>query len=239
MLKIRKYVIFFILFFVLRVSFIYFFNHSIFLHFDDFLLCRVLYRAFSTYFFNHFIFLHLDNLLLCRALCRFARYNFLHLDDFLSFYIVMIFYYVAFYVAHLLFTLSIILFFYISMIFYYVAHYIASRDIILYILMIFYYVASRDIIFYILTIFYYVALYVAFFEDNVDISFNDFIVVAFQKIRRYQKSFDFLIVSILFSRLVKEILHENNDIVNKVQTSILTILQKTTESYVMSLLKDE
>jgi histone H3 len=88
-------------------------------------------------------------------------------------------------------------------------------------------------------ILYYVALYVAFSEDNVDISANDFIIVALREIRRYQKSSDLLIASTSFSRLVKEILHENSDTVDRVQASILTTLQKAAKSYVVSLLKDE
>jgi histone H3/H4 len=68
---------------------------------------------------------------------------------------------------------------------------------------------------------------------------NDLIAVALRKIRRYQKSIDFLIASTSFSRLMKKIFHDNSDIVNKVQTSTLIVLQKACEFYVMSLLEDE
>jgi histone H3/H4 len=68
---------------------------------------------------------------------------------------------------------------------------------------------------------------------------NDLIAVALREIRRYQKSIDLLIASTSFSRLIKKILHDNNDIVNKIQTSILTVLQEACEFYVMSFLKDE
>ncbi len=68
---------------------------------------------------------------------------------------------------------------------------------------------------------------------------NDLIIVVLREIRRYQKSIDFLIASISFSRLMKKIFHDNNDIVNKIQISILIVLQKACEFYVMSLLKDE
>jgi histone H3/H4 len=68
---------------------------------------------------------------------------------------------------------------------------------------------------------------------------NDFIAVALREIRRYQKSIDLIIASTSFSRLMKKILHDNSDIVNKIQTSTLTVLQKACEFYVMSLLEDE
>jgi histone H3/H4 len=68
---------------------------------------------------------------------------------------------------------------------------------------------------------------------------NDLIVVVLRKIRRYQKSINLLIASTSFSRLMKKILHDNSDIVNKIQTSTLIVLQEACEFYVMSLLKDE
>jgi histone H3 len=68
---------------------------------------------------------------------------------------------------------------------------------------------------------------------------NDLIAVVLREIRRYQKSTDLLIASTSFSRLMKKILHDNSDIVNKIQISILIVLQEACEFYVMSLLKDE
>ncbi len=68
---------------------------------------------------------------------------------------------------------------------------------------------------------------------------NDFIAVVLREIRRYQKSIDFIIASTSFSRLMKKILHDNSDIVNKIQISTLTVLQEACEFYVMSLLEDE
>jgi histone H3/H4 len=60
---------------------------------------------------------------------------------------------------------------------------------------------------------------------------NDLIIVAFREISRYQKSIDFLIASTSFSRLMKKILHDNSDIANKIQTSILIVLQKACEFF--------
>jgi histone H3/H4 len=68
---------------------------------------------------------------------------------------------------------------------------------------------------------------------------NDLIIVILREIRRYQKSIDLLIASFSFSRLMKKILHDNNDIVNKIQISTLIVLQKACEFYVMFLLKDK
>jgi histone H3 len=68
---------------------------------------------------------------------------------------------------------------------------------------------------------------------------NDLIIVVLREIRRYQKSIDLLIASTSFSRLMKKILHDNSDIVNKIQTSILIVLQKACEFYVVFLLEDE
>jgi histone H3/H4 len=68
---------------------------------------------------------------------------------------------------------------------------------------------------------------------------NDFIAVVFREIRRYQKSIDLIIASTFFSRLMKKIFHDNSDIVNRIQTSALIVLQKACEFYVVFLLEDE
>ncbi len=145
----------------------------------------------------------------------------------LSSYLFVVSYYVEHYVAH---STLIILSFYLFVVFYYVAHYVAhSTHIILfsYLFVVFYYVA------------HYVAHYVALSMIEIVSLANDFIAVALREIRRYQKSIDLIIASTSFSRLMKKILHDNSDIVNRIQTSTLIVLQEACEFYVMSLLECE
>ncbi len=141
----------------------------------------------------------------------------------LFFDLFVVFYYVAHYVANFI---LVILFFYLFVVFYYVAHYVAHFTLII-------------LFFYLFVVFYFVAHYVAHFMIKIVFLVNDFIVVVLREIRRYQKSIDFIIASTSFSRLMKKILHDNSDIVNRIQISTLIVLQKAFKFYVMSFLENE
>ena len=56
------------------------------------------------------------------------------------------------------------------------------------------------------------------------------LILTFKKIKKYQKSIDFLIFKLSFARLIKKIFFEYDMSDLRIQSQILIILQKTTKN---------
>jgi histone H3/H4 len=68
---------------------------------------------------------------------------------------------------------------------------------------------------------------------------DDIQAVALRDMWKFQKFAKLLIKLISFSRLAKKIMTENINVMKRVQASALTVMQKTTKAYIVSLLKDK
>ena len=63
----------------------------------------------------------------------------------------------------------------------------------------------------------------------------------FKKIRKYQKSIDFMISKLSFQRMIRKILFEiiDQNVEMRIQTNVLKTLQKTIEIYVIDIFENK